>query len=185
MPDLRDLKEDERPNAPKLRGVTDAQRAQGGHLAAIHQYHLQEMAQVRALMDRIEADRSAAQTLSEAVGAMTMTGNLRAFGTLCGRECQQLMFHHRAEDGDMFPAVERMGGPAFVAIIAKLRAEHEVVHALLEELATGANALAATPDDATYAALCDTFVRLEAVVKSHFRYEETELEEILGVMMGG
>ena len=183
MPDLTDLKEDQRPSAPPIAGVTDAQRAQGQHLAAIHQYHLREMAQVRALMEVIETNRSAAQALSEAVDTMTMTGNLRAFGTLCGRECQQLSFHHRAEDGDLFPAVERMGGTPFLALVAKLRAEHEVVHALVDELAAGARALIANPDDAHYAAVRDTFLRLEAVVKSHFRYEETELEEVLGVMM--
>lgn len=185
MPDLSDLKEDERPSAPRIAGVTEAQRAQGRHLALIHEHHQAEMAQVRALMEAIETDRGAAGALSDAVGAMTMADNLRSFGTLCGRECQHLMFHHGAEEHDMFPAIERMGGNAFAAIVAKLRAEHEVVHALLEELRAGAQTLVATPDDAHYAALRDTFVRLEAVVKSHFRYEETELEEVLGVMMGG
>lgn len=181
MPDLADLKEDARPRAPKIEGVSDAQRAQGRHLAMIHAMHLRDVAQLRGLVDAIERDRGAAKELSEKVAGLDMTHNLQRFGVLCGRECNNLLFHHDAEEHHVFPALEARTDMGLGAVIAKLREEHEVIHTLLEELYAGASALITSPDDATYAALRDTFTQLEAALKSHFCYEETELEEALGV----
>lgn len=177
---MTDLNEAARPKARKLHGVTPAQRAKGRHLAAIHRLHLRDMAQLKALIDQIEHDRAVASTLADTLDTMVMADNLRRFGALCGRECNHLFFHHGAEEQQLFPAVETRAGAAFAPLIAKLRAEHEVIHALIEALRDGAQALIASPDDATYTALRDTFTRLHAGLKSHFHYEETELEEALG-----
>lgn len=182
MPDISDLKEAERPKAPRLPDVTAAQRATGRRLAAIHRMYLQEIAEVRAFIDVIENDRGQARALSEKIDSMQMAQNLRRFGALCGRECNHLFAHHGIEEQHMFPAVDRVAGGLFAKVVAKLRAEHEVVHALILELANGTNALKDAPTDANYLALRDAFTRLEAVVKSHFRYEETELEEALGLV---
>jgi Hemerythrin HHE cation binding domain. len=178
---LAALKEHERPQAPPLTGVTERQRAQGRHLAVIHRHHLMDVARLLSLVARIETDRSAAPALAAVVAGLEMRRNLSMFGALCGRECMALTFHHDAEESHIFPEIARMDG--FAPLIAKLRQEHEVVHALIDELGDGAEALSARPeDDAAYAALKDTVTRLEAVLRSHFRYEETELEEALGTL---
>ena len=180
MTKIPELNEGARPRAPKLANVTSAQRQAGRTLAAIHRLHLRDMAQVKLLIDRIEEDRAAAPGLVAHLGDMGMNRNLQLFGTLCGRECNHLLFHHGAEEQQIFPAVESRAGSGFAALVAKLREEHLVVHALLEDLAQGAQALSDSPDDETYASLRDTFNRLHAVLRSHFHYEETELEEALG-----
>jgi len=180
MPDISDLREQDRPRAPKIPGATDAQRQQGRVLAMIHASYLENMAQLRGLVEHIDTDRTAAATLAETIDNLQMTRNLRTFGALCGRECHHLLFHHGAEEHHVFPALEARAEQGVRAVIAKLKEEHVVIHALLEALSGQANALMATPDPAAYAELKDTFGKLEAVLKSHFRYEETELEEALG-----
>ena len=181
MPDLADLKENERPHAPRIEGLSEAQRALGRRLAMIHAMHLREIGQMRALVERIDRDRAAAAQLSDAVEELDMTRNLRNVGVLCGRECNSLLFHHGAEEHHVFPALEAQAEAPLAAVLAKLRQEHEVIHTLLEELHTGARAVYETPDDANYSALRGTFDMLEAALKSHFGYEETELEDVLGV----
>jgi len=180
MTDLSDLREAECPQAPKLPDVTERQRAQGRHLAAIHRLHLREIAQIRGLIERIDADRAAAPDLAAAVSGLSMRRNLATFGALCGRECHALFFHHDAEEYQLFPVVDRL--PGFAPLVAKLRQEHTVIHALIDALGAGAEALVASPDDHSYAALRDTFRRLAAALASHFHYEETELEEALGTL---
>ena len=180
MTDLTDLREDERPRAPRIPGAGEADRARGRTLAAIHRLHLGDLAQLRALIDRIDREENAPSALADKLAGLEMSRNLRDFGALCGRECNTLLFHHGAEEGQVFPVLESAGSAGLRAVIAKLRAEHEVVHTLMLELDDRARAILQAPDDGRYAALRDTFTRLEAVIRSHFAYEETELEEALG-----
>lgn len=181
MADVSDLREAARPHAPRIEGVTEEQRRRGRHLALIHGFHLRDIARIRAFVAHIDSDPEAAGKLAAAVDDMEMTRNLRAFGAVCGQECGSLLFHHGAEEQQVFPLLDRVGGEGLRAVVRKLREEHEVVHALLDELAAGARAIEAAPGPETYAALRDCFGRLEAVLRSHFGYEETELEEALGV----
>ena len=181
MPDLADLKENERPRAPKIEGLSEAQRELGRRLSMIHAMHLRDIAQLRVLVDRIDHDRAAVGQLSETLEGLDMTRNLRAFGVLCGRECNNLLFHHGAEEHHVFPALEERADAPLAAVLAKLRQEHEVIHALLEALHAGAGAIYDSPDDASYSSLRETFGQLEAALKSHFGYEETELEDVLGL----
>ncbi len=110
-----------------------------------------------------------------------MTENLRDFGALCGRECNNLLYHHGAEEQQIFPILEARADAGLRAVIDKLRQEHTVIHTLLEALGAQADAVMAAPGPDSYAALKDTFDKLETAIKSHFSYEETELEEALGV----
>ena len=54
---LDDLTIDEasRPKAPNVAAATDMHRRQGRQLAAIHRHYLMEMAQIGAVLERIEA----------------------------------------------------------------------------------------------------------------------------------
>jgi iron-sulfur cluster repair protein YtfE (RIC family) len=178
---MSDLNEQARPLAPAIPGATDAQRKRGRTLAMIHAMHLRDVAQVRALIKRIEFDRAAAGVLSETIARLEMTENLRDFGALCGRECNNLLYHHGAEEQQIFPILEARADAGLRAVIDKLRQEHTVIHTLLEALGAQADAVMAAPGPDSYAALKDTFDKLETAIRSHFSYEETELEEALGV----
>lgn len=180
-----DLDEASRPVAPPVPEATDADRRQGRHLAVIHRHYLMEMGQVGAVLARIEAGDAPPEDLQRIVLSLDMAENFRAFGSLCGRECQMLKMHHDIESAQMFPRIAAAGGGKFLAVVAKLKAEHEVVHELIVRLGKAGEDLAAEPSEAHFAAAAETFRKLEAVVRSHFRYEETELAEAIGFYLGG
>lgn len=191
MANLRSLPLDElsldeatRPSAPSVPEATDMHRRQGQQLAAIHSHYLREMAQIGAVLVRIEARDAPPEHLKRLVLSLDMAENFQAFGSLCGRECQILKFHHDIESADMFPRIEAAGGGKFREIVAKLRAEHEVVHELIIRLGRAADKLAEDPSEENFAQAANTFRKLESVVRSHFGYEETELVEAIGYYLG-
>lgn len=183
-PDVADLNVAARPKAPPIEGTTNVQRRQGRQLAAIHRMHLQQMGQVRRVMDAIAAGKTGPGALARAVPDLDMTRNYRQFGNLCGQECQFLDYHHSAEEQQIFPHLEGRGNAGLRAVIDKLREEHKVVHALLERLYSDAVRLVQDPSGDSFDEAKATFEALERVVRSHFGYEEEELEEALGVYGG-
>lgn len=178
------LNEAARPKAPPVPEATDMHRKQGRQLEAIHRHYLFEMAQIGAVLARIEAGETPPDHLKRIVLSLDMAENFRAFGSLCGRECQVLKFHHDIEGADMFPRIEAAGGGKFREVVAKLKAEHEVVHELILRLGRAAAALAEDPREETFTAAAAVFRKLDEVVRSHFGYEETELEEAIGYYLG-
>jgi len=184
---LHDLTIDEasRPTAPKVAAATDMHRRKGRQLAAIHRHYLMEMAQIGAVLERIEAKDTPPEHLKKIVLSLDMAENFRVFGSLCGRECQVLKFHHDIESSDMFPRLEAAGGDMFQQIVAKLLSEHEVVHELIIRLGRAAEELATDPNEANFIGASQVYRKLEEVVRSHFGYEEAELEEAIGYYLGG
>lgn len=178
------LNEAARPKAPAVPEATDMHRKQGRQLAAIHRHYLMEMAQIGAVLARIEARDAPPAHLKGIVLSLDMAENLRGFGSLCGRECQVLKFHHDIEGSDMFPRVVASGGGKFREVVAKLKAEHEVVHELIIRLDRAADALTNDPSEKNFAHASATFRKLEEIVRSHFGYEETELAEAIGYYLG-
>lgn len=178
---LAALKEAERPHAPAIPVATDQHRRQGLHLAAIHRMHLRDVAEIQDLIARIDSDTTAPTQLADKMQTLAMARNIRTFGTLCGGECNRLLFHHDAEEQQVFPILEQRGSDGLRAVVRKLRDEHEIIHTLLVDLATGAQQILSEPGPSAYADLRATFTALQAALRSHFHYEETELQEALGV----
>lgn len=170
-----------RPGLPDLGAVSAQQRQAGHHLAAIHRHYLMDMGRIAQVLRRIEAGDAPPEDLAHIVLNAEMAQNFRAFGTICGQECRVLTMHHDIEEQSMFPQLHARGSDALRAVVDRLRAEHKVVHELLERLAAVAHELSATPDADTFAKASAIFDKLWDVVKSHFHYEETTLEEALGV----
>lgn len=169
-----------RPAMPPLEGVSDAQRRAGLQLTHIHQMHLRDMTQIRAFLQQLRAGKVTAKEFAVQVGAAQLTKNMRLFGTLCGRECQVLNFHHDAEEHMIFPELKRQNIPALSAVVERLKQEHLIVHELLDRLEGAAQNLVheTSPQNLTMAE--EIFEQLYAVVVSHFGYEESELQEALG-----
>ncbi|MDG1739080.1 MAG: hemerythrin domain-containing protein [Paracoccaceae bacterium] len=183
---LADLSLDEgsRPSAPKIPNLTDAQKGAGRHLKAIHRHHLREVSRARSVLQHIEQGDQDPSTLIEALKGMDLLDNMRVFGNLCGRECQMLNFHHDAEEQQVFPALEQAGPAGLFNVVAKLRAEHLVVHELIGRLETAAADLVQEPSEAQLQNTRQVFDILENVVRSHFSYEETEIGDAIGVYFG-
>jgi hypothetical protein len=168
-----------RPKAPGIEGITEAQRRRGKGLALIHDYHLTQMNEVRWMMEQVEAGEQSAATLVDAISSMQMAANYRIFGNLCGRECHMLTLHHTIEDESIFPVL-REGSDGLRRVVERLSEEHAVVHQLLERLHAHAIKAVQEPGSETFAALKAAFLALDRVVRSHFGYEQEELEEALG-----
>lgn len=170
-----------RPKAPAIAGATAEHRRRGKHLAAIHRMHLQNMNEIRVVIDEVEAGVASHASAAEAVADMDMMRSYRTFGGMCGQQCQILNSHHTIEDTSLFPILRARGDEGLRKVVDRLAAEHLVIHELLEEVWGEASALTRAPDEGTFRKLKEAFDRLDAAVRSHFGYEETELEEALGV----
>jgi iron-sulfur cluster repair protein YtfE (RIC family) len=168
-----------RPKAPKIENLTPAQRRQGRRLGLFHNYHRQQLREVESAMVQID------DALLEKISALNMRHNFKVFGNMCGAECQMLSGHHGIEDQAMFPVLYDAGDTGLKKVVERLMAEHLVVHELIEELETQAHQALQTPTPENYEKLKSTFKDLNTCVQSHFGYEETELEEALGVIDTG
>ncbi|MGP4099642.1 nitroreductase/quinone reductase family protein [Nonomuraea sp. KM90] len=91
----------------------------------------------------------------------------------CLTMCHGLEVHHSREDGFMFPTLEQRY-PELAPVMARLRAEHEVVARLLRELQT---LLAA--EDVAPEALLGEVERLTRELEAHLDYEEEQLVALL------
>ncbi len=173
------LDDSTRPRAPKIEGATPAQRRLGKRLAMIHDHHLEQIDQVRWVMEQVETGEQSAEKLVDAIFSLQMTANYRPFGNLCGRECQMLTLHHTIEDRHMFPAL-RQGSDGLKKVVDRLSQEHLIIHRLLEALEDNARKTVTQPGRETFLELKAAFLALERFVRSHFGYEQEELEEALG-----
>ena len=180
--DLCDLNVDfdERPSMPALDNVMQAEKRAGLHLAAIHRMHLRDMQRLEHILGQVEQGAVAPAVFAREVSNVDLTQNMRMFGTMCGRECQVLTFHHDAEEQMVFPQLEQQNIQALTRVVERLKQEHLIVHELITRLDAAAQALVQHPVEQNFARTKAIFSQLHGVVISHFGYEETELREALG-----
>jgi hemerythrin-like domain-containing protein len=95
----------------------------------------------------------------------------------CRGFCSALTGHHRSEGGSLFPAVTRLR-PDLAPVIMKLTQDHHMIDHLVGGLEK-AMAAQAGPEE-THRHLDG----IEAVMETHFRYEENQLIEVLNAMEG-
>lgn len=171
------LDDSNRPKAPKIEGLNAFQRSRGQRLRWFHDHHRAQLAEVSSALETLDA-----VALSEQVSKLDMSANYRMFGNLCGQECQMLTGHHTIEDIHMFPQLHDEGSNGVKKVVERLMAEHLVVHELIEELEQRAWACLQNPSAETFAEAKKTFLNLNTCVRSHFGYEETELEDALSMI---
>lgn len=174
------IDERSRPLAPKIEGLTPFQELHGKTLSRIHALHLRELDELNKLVSMIEAGERAAPDLADAVAVLPMVRAYKGFGTLCGRECRQLTFHHDAEERGLFPSLRQHAGDGLLKVLDRLAEEHVVIHAHIEALADKAGIVAREASPQTFAEAREALSALEALVRSHFRYEEVQLAEAIG-----
>ena len=171
--------ESQRPRAPRFQ-VTPVQRKHGRRLASIHELHLMQIAQIEALIALIDKGLASEHEAADAVATLDMSRNYRAFGGLCYQECQFLDFHHTSEDEAIFPALRR-GNAGLDAVLDRLAEEHVAIHGWIERLLSASVTFSEKPETARYEELRTIFLTLAMLVRSHFGYEQGELEEALGL----
>lgn len=93
----------------------------------------------------------------------------------CLTVCQGLHHHHTMEDGTMFPTLDERH-PELAAPLARLRAEHQVIAQLLDDLRT---LLSSENDPVEPAVLLAEVERLTTELENHLDYEEQHLIPVL------
>jgi len=134
----------------------------------------QELLAVHArLRDALEVAREAVATADDA--APTPVGAAdprRRLGLYCHGFCQALEGHHRGEDTSVFTALLGLR-PDLAGVVAELQQDHRVLDQLLGDLSRAVDA------GADAAALDRHLDGIDAVMETHFRYEEKRLVDAL------
>lgn len=177
--DIKFLDDATRPKAPKLEGVTEAQREPGRHLKMIHDHLRQNMQTIGGLIERASAGTITPEEIAAETADLEIVDNYRRFGNLCGRYCQVVHTHHSIEDHSLFPAL-RTQGEAFAKVADRLQAEHVVVHELLLRQIDTLNALVREPSSSRFEDAREVYEALGRVLLSHLGYEEEEIGDALG-----
>ena len=179
LDDIAFLDDATRPPLQKLEGLTEEQRLPGLHLKMIHDHLRQNMEVLGRLIERASTGAVSPAQVEAETGDIVMISNFRRFGNLCGQYCQFVDTHHSIEDYAIFPSLAQQGA-AFKAIADRLRAEHVVVHQLLERLVDALMALAAEPNAARFEDAKTIYRTLERILLSHLGYEEDAMGDALG-----
>ena len=179
LKDIQFLDDATRPPVQKLEGLTNEQREPGLHLRMIHDHLRRNMVTLGHLIERASKGNLTHEQIADETNDMAMVANYRRFGNLCGQHCQIVNTHHSIEDYAIFPGLAQQG-PAFKAIADRLRAEHVVVHELLERLVDALNAMVSEPTPQRFEEAKTVYHALERVLLSHLGYEEDAMGDALG-----
>lgn len=95
--------------------------------------------------------------------------------TYCIGFCAALDGHHRSEDGVLFPEVAK-ARPELAPVISKLSQDHSMIGYLIGEMQHALKVGAPTAEALRH------LDGIEAVMESHFRYEERELVGVLNAI---
>lgn len=171
--------ESERPTGPAgdpAVRYTARQRAAGQHLVDVHDHLRQELAEVRALVDRVASGTLDLARARSMINTMAMRQNNWTLGTYCESYCRVVTTHHTIEDVGLFPRL-RAADPGLVPVVDRLEAEHHVIAEVLERVDAALVAMVSRPEGigevrAAVDLLTDTLL-------SHLSYEERELVEPL------
>ncbi|MCC6775082.1 MAG: hemerythrin domain-containing protein [Hyphomicrobiales bacterium] len=177
--DIGFLDDATRPTVPRLEDITPAQRAAGEHLRDVHDHIRSELQAVKVLIQRAGTGLVSKAEIAAETEKLAMVANLRRFGVLCGQYCALVNTHHSIEDAYLFPSIAAISD-GYRRVADRLRAEHGVVHELLERQMATLEQLAAEPTPAHFTAATEIFEALERVLLSHLGYEEDQIGDALG-----
>ena len=175
------LDEATRPKASLGLALTPAQQATGAHLRRIHDAFRAELTALEARVEEVRRGEAAAADVRAAVsgfaGAFGAATDV-SLGQQCAQVCRLVTLHHTLEDSTLFPA---LGAHARLKpVVERLAEEHAVIHEHLAYIDALATRVDAEPDVVTE--LAAAVAEFGAVVRSHFRYEEDELSEPMGLL---
>ncbi|MFD7064825.1 hemerythrin domain-containing protein [Streptomyces sp. NPDC059906] len=137
---------------------TDRVTAWGGELQRVHGKLRNALALARARLDSGDPADAATDLL-----------------LFCHGFCAALSGHHRAEDGSLFPELVR-ARPDLGPVVAKLTQDHNMIEHLIGGLQ---KAVADSTDPEVAHRHLDG---IEAVMETHFKYEEKQLGAVLDGM---
>jgi len=132
------------------------------------------------LLNAVEAVRRGEATpadVRDAVHQLTWQRHREDVGGFCAQLRRFVTMHHTNEDQATFPAVAAL--PGYGPVVERLMDEHHVVHERL--VAIDEVLVRMQTDGAAFEALAGAVTALSDVLLSHFRYEEDEMGEAMGL----
>jgi hypothetical protein len=148
------------------------------HLRGIHDHYRGALRMVVETAEAAVAGQASAAEVREAVHAAGLTETYQRLGSWCGQLCQVLTQHHTIEDVVFSPQL-KAADPGLAPTVDRLMHEHTVVHEVLERI--DASAVEFSRDRAQVGRLLEEVRHLEALLLSHFAYEEEAVGLALGV----
>ncbi|WP_211207299.1 hemerythrin domain-containing protein [Stackebrandtia nassauensis] len=130
--------------------------------------------ELRSVHQKLRKALALARTSLDTGETVDLSGDLLLF---CRGFCSALTGHHRSEDGSLFPHVARLR-PDLAPVIAKLSQDHNMIDHLIGGLEK------AIADSPTAEVAHRHLDGIEAVMETHFRYEESQLISVLNAMDG-
>jgi alkanesulfonate monooxygenase SsuD/methylene tetrahydromethanopterin reductase-like flavin-dependent oxidoreductase (luciferase family)/hemerythrin-like domain-containing protein len=164
------------PSPPPAGGYSRAGRAAGAELVQVHDMLRQELTTVRDLIIEVQKGTIDAARARSELNQMTMRQNDWTMGTYCQSYCRVVTAHHGLEDAAVFPHLRARDG-ALGPVLDRLRAEHVIIHGVLDSIDRALVKFIGHPDD--FAELQDAVDLLTDTLLSHLAYEERELIEPL------
>lgn len=146
--------------------------AVSAHLQDVHEHYRAELANVRGVVDQVRAGVASLADARSAVNEMAVRANNWTLGGVCQAHCLALTQHHTMESEAIFPHLVQQQ-PELAPVVARLHAEHLLIHEVLEDLDRALVHLVGQPGDLQ--PLDDALVVLGDTLLSHFAYEEREL----------
>jgi hypothetical protein len=159
---------------PAETSYTAVQLSTVEHLVAIHDHLRAELDRLRDLVQQVRRGLLTVGEARSSVNAMTVRQNNWTLGAYCQSYCGFVDGHHGLEDASVFPHLRR-SEPAVGPVLDRLRAEHEVIHGVLDEVDRALVRLVRVGDVASLEAVEQVIGTLAERLLSHLSYEEHEL----------
>ena len=153
---------------------TPHEQASGRHLVDVHDHLRSELDQLRGIVAEVIAGGIEPHSARSQIQTMTMRQNNWTAGVYCAQYCRVVTTHHSLEDASVFPHLRR-AEPGAGPVLDRLQTEHEVIHALLDEMDRSLVALVRDGDAAALDHVEQAVEVLAERLLSHLTYEEREL----------
>jgi hemerythrin-like domain-containing protein len=165
---------------PAYRGRVPVGEGVGGHRSSGSAGRARALgAELRRLHDRIrEVLDDARDGIDPGAGGASVVGDLADDLVLrCHAVCTTLGAHHRDEDTALFPWLRREH-PGLGDVVDRLEQDHAMIGSLLAGLE------GAVRSGASGRVVLGHLEGVDAIMESHFRYEERELVPLLDAIVG-
>lgn len=146
-------------------------------LIAIHNHLRQELARLREVIVEVGQGRTTAAAARSHLNQMTMRQNYWTLGAFCSAYCRVVSVHHTIEDTQLFPDL-KAADQSLEPILARLRADHEAISRLLNDIDGALVAMVENPDGLEEAQVA--VARLSDALLAHLRLEEESILEPIG-----
>lgn len=168
-----------RPDAIQGLDLTADQHARGDHLRQVHDMYRAELDFLVRVTQQVEDGVARVADIRQALHDLSLRRELDQYGSICGRFCQAVTTHHTIEDQHMFPSVRALDD-RYAPVVDQLEREHLEIHRLL--LAIDGAVVATLDGSGPLGDALDAVRNLEALLTSHFHYEEQQLLEPLALL---